>query len=141
MYCVLSGVNVRVHPGENVIFICTVPSVTHWWNISSFDIRRSLTSRDRGTVIQDPPFNFTVTEVRLGIYIISIATVTITMELNGIIVLCRDGYQVLSDPIIWVVVFAGEQWKSLDSGFIPVCVYSGHLGNTLMWEYCACKAL
>jgi len=74
-----------------VIFTCTVPSLGHQWNIPSLNIIRELLPRDQGRVITDhPPFQFTVTEV-MTTFITSTATVTSTVDLNGTMVVCRDG--------------------------------------------------
>ena len=81
----------RPCPGERVTFTCTIPSVGHQWNIPSLKITRELLPSSQGRVITDhPPFQFTVTEVMTG-SITSTATVTTTADLNGTIVLCRDG--------------------------------------------------
>ena len=73
-------------------FCCT--SVEH----STFKFSRSLLPRDQGRVIIDhPPFQFTVTEVRTGTSITSTATVSATADLNGTLVVCRDGVGTLPD--------------------------------------------
>lgn len=77
--------------GENVTFTCTVPSAGHQWNIPSLNITYELVLLDKGRVITDhPPFLFNVTEAMTE-SIRSIATVTATVDLNGTIVVCRDG--------------------------------------------------
>ena len=78
-------------------FTCTIPSVGHRWDIQSLGIFRSLLPRDQGRVISDhPPFQFNVTEVMTG-SITSTATVNATADLNGTLVVCRDGVGTLSD--------------------------------------------
>ena len=85
----------RPCPGESVTFTCTIPSVGHQWDIQSLGISRSLLPRDQGRVISDhPPFQFNVTEVMTG-SITSTATVSATQDLNGTLVLCRDGIGML----------------------------------------------
>ena len=49
-------------------------------------------------MISDPPFQFTVTEVMTG-HITSTATVTVTADLNGTLIVCRDGIGILPDQI------------------------------------------
>ena len=72
-------------------FTCTISSVGHQWNIPSLNITRGLLPSSQGRVISDhPPFQFTVTEVMTG-SITSTATVTATVNLNGTLVVCRDG--------------------------------------------------
>ena len=83
-------------------FRCTVPSVAHRWSIPSFDIARSLLPGDLGRVMSDPPFQFTVTEVRTGSSITSTATVTVTAALNGTLVVCQDGIGMLPDQNITI---------------------------------------
>ena len=79
-------------------FTCTIPSLGHQWNIQSLGISRSLLRRDQGRVITDhPPFQFTVTEVVTGTSITSTATVNATADLNGTLVVCRDGVGMLPD--------------------------------------------
>ena len=85
-------------PGESVTFTCTIPSVGHQWDIPSLGISRSLLPRDQGRVISDhPPFEFSVTEVVPGTSITSTATFTATADLNGTLVVCRDGVGTLPD--------------------------------------------
>ena len=80
----------RPCPGDRVTFTCTISSVGHQWNIPSLNITRGLLPSSEGRVIPDPPFQFTVTEVMTG-SITSTATVTATVDLNGTLVVCRDG--------------------------------------------------
>ena len=80
----------RQCPGESVTFTCTIPSNGHQWNIPSLTITCELVRRDQGRVITNHPFQFTVTEVMTG-SITSTATVTATVDLNGTVVVCRDG--------------------------------------------------
>ena len=81
----------RPCPGESVALTCTVLSNGHQWDIPLLNISRSLLPRDQGRVISDPPFQFTVTEVVTGTSIKSTATVTAITDLNGTLVVCRDG--------------------------------------------------
>ena len=78
-------------------FTCTVPSLGHQWSVPSIAISRALLPGDLGQVISDPPFQFSVTEVRTGTSITSTATVNATEDLNGTLVLCRDGIGILPD--------------------------------------------
>ena len=78
-------------------FTCTIPSNGHQWAIPFLNISRSVLPRDKGRVISDPPFQFTVTEVVTGTSIKSTATVIVTTELNGTLVVCRDGIGMLPD--------------------------------------------
>ena len=82
----------RPCPGESVTFTCTVPSAGHQWNIPSLNITCDFVPLDEGRVITDPPFQFNVTEAMTE-SITSIATVTATVDLNGTIVVCRDGFE------------------------------------------------
>ena len=99
----------RVNPGGIVTLNCTVPSLSHWWNVSSRDGGRSLTRADQDSVIQDPPFNFSVADAIPGSSITSTAVATVPVELNGTIVSCRDGFWVLPDPQSWVILVTGEE--------------------------------
>ena len=74
-------------------FTCTVLSDGHEWKIPSLNISRALFPRNMDEVFSDPPFQFIVTEVRRG-SITSTATVNATDDLNGILVMCRDGFKV-----------------------------------------------
>ena len=78
-------------------FTCTIPSNGHQLDIPFLNISRSLLPYDQGRVISDPPFQFTVTEVMTGTSITSTATVTVTTELNGILIVCRDGIGMLPE--------------------------------------------
>ena len=78
-------------------FTCTVASLAHQWRISFLGITRALFPSSEGQVISDPPFQFNVTEVRTGTSITSTATVNITEELNGTLIVCEDGNLVLPD--------------------------------------------
>ena len=81
-----------------MIFTCTIPSVGHQWDIPSLKITRELLPSSQGRVITDhPPFQFTVTEVATDTSITSTATVTITRDLNGTLVVCGDGVGMLPD--------------------------------------------
>ena len=68
-----------------------ISSVGHQWDIPSLNITRELLPTSEGRVITDHPFQFTVTEVMTGSSIISTATVNATVDLNGTLVICRDG--------------------------------------------------
>ena len=58
---------------------------------------RSVTPRDQGGVIYDPPFQFNVTEVIPLTSITSTATVTATAGLNSTLIVCQDGLGILPD--------------------------------------------
>ena len=93
----------RQCPGESVTFTCTISSVGHQWDIPSLGISRSLLPRDQGRVISDhSPFQFTVTEVVPGTSITSTATVNANADLNGTLVVCRDGVGMLPDQNITI---------------------------------------
>ena len=81
----------RPCPRESVTFTCTVSSVGHQWQVPSRGITEDLLPSSLGRVISGPPFQFTVTEVVSGTSITSTATVNATEDLNGTLVLCRDG--------------------------------------------------
>ena len=87
----------RPCPGDRVTFTCTVPSLAHLWSVPSLDIARSLLPGDLGRVVSDPPFQFSVTEVRTSTFITSTATVTATADLNGTLVVCEDGIGIEPD--------------------------------------------
>ena len=78
-------------------FTCTVPSIAHRWEASGLVMPRSVTPRDRGGVIYDPPFQFNVTGIIANSSITSTATVTATEDLNGILIVCQDGIGSLPD--------------------------------------------
>ena len=95
-------------------FTCTVPSLAHPWSVPSLDIARSLLPGDQGRVMSDPPFQFSVTEVRTGTSITSTATVNVTADLNGTLVVCQDGIGILPDQNITIyltgeMMYLGEQ--------------------------------
>ena len=109
---------VRLCPRERVIFTCRIPSVGHQWEIPSLAITRTLLPRDQGRVISEPQFQFTVTEVMTGTLIItSTATVTANVDLNGTLVVCRDGIGMLLDQIT-TIIFIGE-----NGACTVVCLY------------------
>ena len=84
-------------------FTCTVLSLAHVWIIPSLGITRSLTPISQGDgVISDPPFEFNVTEVVPGTSITSTATVNVTADLNGTLVVCQDGLGMLPDQSITI---------------------------------------
>ena len=74
-------------------FTCTVPSVAHDWMVPSLNISRALLRRNKNKVFSDSPFQFTVTEVMTG-SITSTATVNVTEDLNGTLVMCRGGFKI-----------------------------------------------
>ena len=80
-----------------MVFTCALESTAHRWEVPSLGIIRSLTLADQDTVFFDPPFQFAVTEVVTGTHITSTATVNATADLNGTLVLCRDGNLRLPD--------------------------------------------
>ena len=92
----------RPCPGDRVTFTCTVPSLGHQWRVPSFDIAQSLLPGDQGQVFSDPPFQFAVTEVRIGTSITSTATVNVTANLNGTLFVCQDGIGMLPDQSITI---------------------------------------
>ena len=71
-------------------FTCTVSSLVHQWSVPSFNISQALNATDNNA-FSDPPFEFGVFMVDQGTSITSIARVTATEDLNGTLVLCRDG--------------------------------------------------
>ena len=87
----------RPCPGESVTLTCTIPSNGHQWDIPIINISRSLLPRDQGRAFSDAQFQFAVTEVVMGTSIKSTATVTVTTELNGTLVVCRDGIGMLPE--------------------------------------------
>ena len=117
----------RPCPGERVTFTCSIPSVAHQWDISFLSISRSLLPRDQGRVITDhPPFQFNVTEVTTGTSITSTATVIATADLNGTLVLCRDGVGTLADQSS-IINIIGEYCTSPECCFhcpcnAPTCI-------------------
>ena len=76
-------------------FTCTVSSLAHQWSVPSLNISRALLASSMG-VFSDPPFQFSVTEVRTG-SITSTAAVIATADLNGTLVVCQDGLGMLLD--------------------------------------------
>ena len=101
----------RPCPGESVTLTCTVLSNGHQWDIPFLNISRSLLPRDQGRVFSDAHFQFAVTEVMAGTSIISTATVTVTTELNGILIVCRDGIGMLPEPSSSINIL-GEHFDS-----------------------------
>ena len=83
--------------GDPVTFTCTVPSLAHQWRISSLGITRALLPSSEGQVFSDPPFQFAITEVRTDTSITSTATVNVTEDLNGTLIVCEDGNLVFPD--------------------------------------------
>ena len=72
-------------------FRCTVSSLKHRWEVPSINIAQLLFPSIQPQ--SDYPFEFAVTEVVLGTSITSTATVNVTANLNGTLVLCKDGDQ------------------------------------------------
>ena len=81
----------RPCPGKNVTFTCTVSSLAHRWEVPFLGITQSLLPADEGQVFPNSPFQFNVTEVMQGTSITSTATVNVTIDLNGTLVVCGDG--------------------------------------------------
>ena len=104
----------RPCPGERMTFRCTIPSIGHQWDIQSLSITRELLPSSHGRVITDhPPFQFNVTEVRTSIT--STATVTATTDLNGTLVVCRDGVGTLPDQSSIIDIMGEHAKLSYDS--------------------------
>ena len=98
----------RPCPGERVTFTCTVPSLAHQWTVPSLSITRALNpASQQDGVPPDPPFQFSVTEVVTG-FITSTATVNATADLDGILVVCRDGNLMLPDNQNSTINLRGE---------------------------------
>ena len=76
-----------------MVFTCALESIAHRWEVPSLGITRSLTPADKYDVFSDGPFQFNVTEVVTVTSITSTATFTATTNLNGTLVVCRDGNQ------------------------------------------------
>ena len=83
----------RPCPGERVTFTCTVSSLEHRWEVPSLNISQLLFPSIQPQF--DYPFEFAVTEAVPGTSITSTATVNVTANLNGTLVLCKDGNLVL----------------------------------------------
>ena len=79
-----------------MVFTCAIQSTAHRWEVPSLGIARSLTPADKDTVYTDTPFVFIVTEVT-DTSITSTATVTAATDLNGTLVVCQDGNQILAE--------------------------------------------
>ena len=94
---------------------CKIPSVGHQWHIQSLkehvrflNITRELLPSSEGRVISDHPFHFTVTEEITG-NIISTVTVTATVDLNGTLVVCRDGVRRKTEQhYVYTIKLRGE---------------------------------
>ena len=100
----LQSIVERSCPGESVTFTCTISSLAHQWSIPSLGIIQSLLPNDQGRVISNSPFQFNVTEVITGSYIISTATVNATADLNGTTVLCQDGIEMHQDQSSTIMI-------------------------------------
>ena len=74
--------------GENEVYMYN--ALGHQWSVLSFNITQALHATDMNSFF-DPPFEFGVFMVDQGTSITSIARVTATENLNGTLVLCRDG--------------------------------------------------
>ena len=111
-------------------FTCTISSIAHLWNVPSIAISQALLPHDQGQVISDPPFQFAVTEVRTGTSITSTATVNITADLNGTLVLCQDGIGILPDQNSTITL----------RGMGIMYLYLDKLLTIGLWvsSYCAC---
>ena len=115
-------------------FICTVPSLGHQWSVPSIAISQALLPGDQGRVISNPPFQFNVTEVRTGTSITSTATVTATSDLNGTLVLCRDGVGMLPDQNSIITLRGmGIMYLYLDKQDYWIII--GHRRNILRYPY------
>ena len=110
----------RPCPGESVTFTCTVPSLAHQWTVPSRSIVRALNpASQQDGVPPAPPFQFSVVEVMTG-SITSIATVNATADLNGTLVVCRDGNLMLPDNQNSTINLRGEH-------AVSVCLSGKHV--------------
>ena len=92
---------------DPVTFTCTLSSTSHQWMVPSLNISRSLAPADQGMTFSDPPFQFAVTEVMTG-SLTSTAVFNTTENLNGTLVLCRDGNLILPDNQNRTINLRGE---------------------------------
>jgi len=92
---------------ETVTFTCTVSSTAHQWMVPSLNISRSLIPADLGMTFTDIQFQFAIMSVRTG-SITSTAVFNATEDLNGTLVLCRDGNLVLPDDQNRTINLRGE---------------------------------
>ena len=119
----------RPCPGETLTFTCTVPSLAHQWIVPSLNISQPLTpSSQLNPVPPVPPFQFSVTEVRIGSSITSTATVTVTADLNGTLVMCQDGNLALPDNQNSTINLRGEH-------IVTVCLWGEHVVFACMYMY------
>ena len=146
IFCIIAGAQLqssveRPCPGETVTFTCTVRSTAHNWNIQSLGITRSLIPvSQRDGVISDPPFEFNVTEVVPGTSITSTATVNVTANQNGTLVVCQDGNLVLPDQSTTInlrgehVIFELDQ--TVDCWYLHnLCINSYLHGVRFLYRY------
>ena len=75
--------------GAGGIYIRTVSSLVHQWEVPSLNISQTLVPSNQPQ--SDHPFEFAVTEAVPGTSITSTATVNVTANLNSTLVLCEDG--------------------------------------------------
>lgn len=129
----------RPCPGERVTFTCTVPSLAHWWNVPSLNTAQSLLpASQQDGVISNPPFEFNVTEVRIGTSIASTATVNVTANLNGTLILCQDGIGVLPDQSTTIkpsrgnVLVVSKLWSVKSAGIFLLCLHYTYTVHTIM---------
>ena len=92
---------------ETVTFTCTVSSLSHQWMVPSLNISRSLAPADQGMTFTDSQFRFVIMSVSAG-SITSTAVFNATEDLNGTLVLCRDGNLMLPDDQNRIINLRGE---------------------------------
>ena len=81
---------------ETVTFTCTLSSLSHQWMVPSLSISRAFVPADQGMTFTDAQFRFAIMSVSTG-SITSTAVFTAAEDLNGTLVLCRDGNLILPD--------------------------------------------
>ena len=119
-------------------FTCTISSIAHQWSVPSIAISWALVPHDQGRVISNPPFQFAVTEVRTGTFITSTATVNVTADLNGTLVLCRDAIGMLPDQNSTITLRGmGIMYLYLDKQAVGNWIIIGHRRNMLRYPYMA----
>ena len=92
---------------ETVTFTCTVSSLSHQWMVPSRSISRSLIPADQGMTFTDLQFRFAIMSVGAA-SITSTAVFDATEDLNGTLVLCRDGNLILQDNQNRTINLRGE---------------------------------
>ena len=92
---------------ETVTFTCTVSSLSHQWMVPSRSISRSLAPADQDMTFTDSPFQFAIMSVGAA-SITSTAVFNATEDLNGTLVLCRDGNLILQDDQNRTINLRGE---------------------------------